>query len=269
MFISDIDGTLLNSQNRISKENLEALQKLRSRNIPIILATGRNLFSVYKAIPLDFPADYIIFSTGLGILDWKKQKLILEKKLHKQSITKWINFLQEKNLTFFAQALLPKNHYFYYWKSSIVPDDFYRRISLYHDYNKGKIDELSPDKMEFSQLIAVFEEQKYLDYFQQNISLQFIRSTSPLDHTTIWLEIFPHKTSKGHAIEWLCHYIKQPQSQTMSIGNDYNDKEMLDFTAQSFCVANAPAELKKNYKLVASNNQNGVAQAVAIYLKKN
>ncbi|PIE66451.1 MAG: hypothetical protein CSA26_00815 [Desulfobacterales bacterium] len=48
----------------------------------------------------------------------------------------------------------------------------------------------------------------------------------------------------------------------MGIGNDYNDIELLDFTALSYMVANAPAELKERYGQTSSNDNHGVYQAI-------
>ncbi len=49
---------------------------------------------------------------------------------------------------------------------------------------------------------------------------------------------------------------------TMAIGNDYNDLDLLDWAAQSFVVDNAPVDLKCRFQQVGSNNNGGVAEAV-------
>jgi hypothetical protein len=55
----------------------------------------------------------------------------------------------------------------------------------------------------------------------------------------------------------------------MAIGNDYNDLAILQHAAHSYVVANAPEELTRRFATVASNNDNGVAQAVSMWLQKS
>ena len=52
----------------------------------------------------------------------------------------------------------------------------------------------------------------------------------------------------------------------MSVGNDYNDLDLLEWTSGSFVVDNAPADLKKRFVGVNSNNDGGVAEAARRWL---
>ena len=52
----------------------------------------------------------------------------------------------------------------------------------------------------------------------------------------------------------------------MAIGNDFNDIDMLDFTANSFVVENAPEVLKEKYRVVANAANSGFTQAVKLFL---
>jgi len=51
------------------------------------------------------------------------------------------------------------------------------------------------------------------------------------------------------------------------VGNDFNDLDLLEWAQTRFVTANAPAELKKRFPAVASNNQGGVSEAIARWLK--
>ena len=55
-------------------------------------------------------------------------------------------------------------------------------------------------------------------------------------------------------------------TQTLSIGNDYNDLDLLEWAASSFVVENAPDDLKDRFPVVASHNESGVAEAVQRWL---
>ena len=42
LIASDMDGTLLNNRQAISKENVEAIKKAQNKGIKFLIATGRN-----------------------------------------------------------------------------------------------------------------------------------------------------------------------------------------------------------------------------------
>ncbi len=62
--------------------------------------------------------------------------------------------------------------------------------------------------------------------------------------------------TKG-AAEELDKKIKILQQNTISVGNDYNDIDMLEYTAEKFIVSNAPDELKSRFPICKSNQENG------------
>jgi hypothetical protein len=68
------------------------------------------------------------------------------------------------------------------------------------------------------------------------------------------------------AARWLAQKLDIPFHHTLSVGNDYNDLDLLSWSAKSYVMANAPAELKSNYHTLASNDEGGVAEAIERWL---
>ena len=89
-----------------------------------------------------------------------------------------------------------------------------------------------------------------------------IQTTSPLDGKSTWIEIFPNGVSKSATADWLARELGVLPEDALSIGNDYNDLDLLDWAGASCVVANAPRELKERYPVVASNDEGGVAEAI-------
>ncbi len=89
--------------------------------------------------------------------------------------------------------------------------------------------------------------------------LKVIRATSPLDGESAWIEIFPAHVSKGHTAQWLCDFLKIDKESSLAIGNDYNDYDMLEWAEKSYVVQNAPQDLLERYKVIPSNDKDGVA----------
>jgi len=260
---TDLDRTLLNDADLISDRNLRTLELLQKcGSIPVIV-TGRNLFSAQKVLSPDLPIDYLIFSSGSGIVDWKSKEIIYKKSLHSLEVEKSVKILMQHQADFMIHLEIPQNHLFVYYQNGFYNQDFLNRIKLYKDQAKNWNEDVL--KQPASQILAVIPEAEMDKFNRIKQELDFvkvIRTTSPLDHKTLWLEIFPENVSKGHTLKWLSRKLNIPRKNTCSLGNDYNDIDMLSWTRVSNLVANAPDELKMNYPQTLSNNEDGFSEWV-------
>ena len=76
LFIMDLDGTLLRSDRTFAAPDIEALKTLGEMNVVRTVATGRSLASFNTVVVSDLPVDYIIFSTGAGVLRYQSREII-------------------------------------------------------------------------------------------------------------------------------------------------------------------------------------------------
>ena len=90
-----------------------------------------------------------------------------------------------------------------------------------------------------------------------------VLTTSPLDHRSRWIEIFPPAASKSLAAEWLRTRHGVDHDEVVAVGNDYNDRDLLEWARHAYVVANAAPSLRARYAVVASNDDEGFAEAMA------
>jgi len=95
-----------------------------------------------------------------------------------------------------------------------------------------------------------------------------IRTTSPLDHTSLWIEVFPENVSKGKTSMWLASQCNIGNNKVLAIGNDYNDLDLLVWAKTAYIVSNGPEDLRTMFPSVASHNECGVSEAVKKWLMK-
>jgi hypothetical protein len=266
----DLDGTLLNDDHKISQTNYDQLTSLSNQNILRVVATGRSMYSVHKVLPENFPIDYCIFSTGGGILDWQQKKIIKKYDFKEPDIINISNYLIEQDLDFMLHLSIPNNHKYYFRKSStrVINKDFENRCELYD----GHVDSLDMKNLPktCAQFLVISEKQKDVKLFEK-IKHKFsqhkvILTTSSIDKSSTWIEIFPKQVSKGLAGKFLIENFNIFQKNTMAIGNDYNDIDLLDWADASFVVENAPIDLKEKYINVPSNNNDGFNYSVESWL---
>lgn len=266
MVITDLDGTLLNSDRAVSPENRRALEHLGDRGVIRVIATGRSLFSFNKVIERDFPLDYLLFSSGAGTLRWGDQTLLESQILEAATVERVAGFLQHRGLDFMIQRPIPDNHAFAYWGTGKDNPDFRRRIGLY----AGHATPL--DGSAFGpacQFVVIFGpgDDGWRPLTDALPGLSVVRATSPLDHQSTWMEIFPAAVSKSQAADRLCQALGVDSRRTLAVGNDYNDADLLHWAGRAVVVGNAPQELRDRHPAVGHHDDNGFAQAMTHYFQ--
>ena len=266
---SDIDGTLLNSDFKLSERNLQAMHKLKDNGYLIGLATGRNLYSSRKVLSDDLPIDYLIFSTGVGIQDFRTKEIFYSYRISAEQSRVAVELLKEMQQNFFVHFTAPDNHKFYFNHAN-NECDFRERFKIYEEFAYEMPEQIDID---ISQIVIVLPnnlnlfEKVYQVLKKELPDLSYIRATSPLNHSNIWLEVYPTNVSKGYAMRTLCNYLNIDLKNSFAIGNDYNDMEMLQMANYAYVVSNSPDELKLKYQIVGSNDQDGFAQMVEMILR--
>ncbi len=269
LFVTDLDGTLLRSDRTVSESDRAALHRLGDRGVVRVVATGRSLFSFGRIEAPRLPIDYVIFSTGAGIADHPAGNILRKVSLEPAEVERAATVLRDLRLDFMIQRPIPETHVFGYAALNPSNPDFEARIALYRPFAFA----LKEDPGGFgpaTQLVAIVscdQAEAALAAVRQRLArLTVIRTTSPLDGQSTWIEIFPAAVSKSRSAQWLASRIGVPDGRTLSVGNDYNDTDLLEWAGRRFVTANAPETLKRRFPVVASNNHGGVGEAIDRWL---
>ena len=273
MVVTDLDGTLLQSDHSISPTDQKTLERLGELGVCRVAATGRNLFKVRMALTEKSPFDYVIFSSGAGIVDWKTQKLIRATAISAKETSQIINYLIAEKYNFKVSCELPDNHNFGWYKSFECPE-LERYVE--HHSKLGEAFKIDPDQPFISSQFLMFFPMETNQFDSVKIKFQkafpdlsVIKTTSPFFSGYIWMEIFPNGVSKAQGIEEICRITGIARENTLGIGNDFNDLEMLEFTQHSYVVDNAPEELKLKYLNSLAHYDDGFTHAVNQHIKSN
>ena len=265
MILTDLDGTFLNSSSKISDENLAALHELGQHQIIRVAATGRNLHSARQVVEHHLPFDYLIFSTGAGICSFADDRMLCAHELGEGDIQALARFFSDCAVDFSIHHPIPDNHCFHWYASPEPTSDLITRLKHLREFAcQGPFEKIS----RATQFLAIScDGHAIIAELQRRFAhLSVIRTTSPIDGRHIWIEVFPAAVSKGLAAEWLCGELGIERRHTMSIGNDYNDQAMLEWTGRGFVVANGPADLRGLFQPAPGNDAHGFAVAARQWL---
>ncbi len=272
LFITDFDGTLLRDDKTISQEDVRTLETLRQKKIVTVIATGRSVYSFEKAlkvIGMDqgkncLPVDYVIFSTGAGIMEFPGGKVIFQKAVPPSDIRKIIQYFDHRKFDYMVHKSIPDTRHFLYKFQGNHNPDFHARLALYEEYALPL--EESPHRDSATEVLAIIPGGADMDsvkIIEKDLSgFSVIHATSPLDYQSSWIEVFHKDVSKAKSASWLIKRLGLCRDNVISVGNDYNDQDLLAWSGKGFVVGNAPDSLKQVFRTVSSNNQCGVSQAV-------
>jgi len=270
MLITDLDGTLLDSDGSLTKLDMDALFSLGHKGVIRVIATGRSLYS-FKAIAGNrLPVDYVIFSTGAGVITCPDGRLIRKIHLDAGSVSSAVQIFMEFGLDFMVHQPIPDNHRFVYHDTGRDNPDFHRRLARYGEFC-SPLDKASSNIGSASQLLAVVNydnSASVLTALRSKLTgYSVIRSTSPLDGKSTWIEVFAPGVSKSQCAAWLADRLNIDKDLVLAVGNDYNDLDLLEWAGTAFLVDNAPDMLKNRFDSVASHDHGGVAEAIHLWTK--
>lgn len=251
--ISDLDGTLLNKEHKISAYTKTVFKELHDHNYLIIVATGRHHLDAMPIVEgLGFPI-YLVTSNGARIHSPQKE-LLFSFDIDSKSIKSVLDLGIDSEIT----TVLFKENVWQTNKHNEKLNSFQTELNYLPelvDFNT--VEDLSAIKMFFtherhSKLMELRDQilQKYPDLFSHAFSLP------------LCLEFMDKSVDKSVAIAKILEIENFNFGQSISFGDGYNDEKMLNSAAKGLLMGNAPESLKNklfNLEVIAMNYQDAVA----------
>lgn len=267
LIICDLDGTLLDSNNRISKDNFEAIAKARELGLKFTLATGRmdGMIRVYVSqLKIDLPA---ISCNGAVIRDCTTNKIIRSFPLFELDYNLLTNRMLERKTDFLC-----------YTSDAVYYPAYSKTISRFHFYNQMAVEE-------DIQTIPLFPFEKYKDdiapevvklmavlgsgpeYDQERLFIKENTNCTLVQSMDGMVDIMRAGISKGSAMRFLASALNIGIDSIVAFGDQENDIDMIKTAGLGIAMGNAIEAVKRAGKIItADNNDSGVARAINDYL---
>ncbi|WDV44854.1 Cof-type HAD-IIB family hydrolase [Clostridiaceae bacterium M8S5] len=259
----DLDGTLLNDEKTISKQNIEVLTKVIELGVEVVIATGRSYHSAKQFIK-DSKLDLVIMANNGNIVrNIKDDKTILSKYLHDEHLHillkegRKIDLYPIIHVDHYDEGYdmiieLNKNHEKY--SSYLKNVKRYKEIQNGLDYNCGKVLSVCyiSDEKTLERLYSILK-QRYSELYSSHI----LRTLSKVG---TMLEVMKVNASKWDTIKSYADSKNIETNQIMSIGDDMNDLSMIKESGLGIAMKNGHEDIKAFADIVSdrTNNQNGV-----------
>jgi hypothetical protein len=284
LFITDLDGTLLDDQKNIPVRNRQAIQKLVDHKIHCTVFTGRSYHSgvdIVRELGIQIP---VVFQNGAMIMNPSSKEIIFQQGMHRKMAAEIIMRGRKQSFLLIAYVSFlkipdmlvevdPKNPFPGYSSDSFPFQSYLAanqpRILQVDDLYHSVLDGHPSIQMEKDGIpqVCVIGEIQLLNQFAFDLEKQFSGQISPIISTILdgigFLEIFGPNISKGHALDELLKYYHVTPEETVFIGDNLNDVELMKRVGMPIAVANAPGEVQALCRWIApSNEDTGVASAI-------
>lgn len=269
LYVSDLDGTLLNQSAKLSLYTMNTINAMIEKGLNFSIATARSLLPVQKMLKGMKISIPIILLNGVLIYDTNKEEYIKINKIQTENVSEIIRAVREFDVSGFMYELENNgsfNTYHELVKNSPAPKYILERVAKYDSVQPPNgLSGVSLDNIVYFTLIDTYEKLLPLyEFFSQKrgIKQEFYKNVY---NPEFWfLELFSEQSSKKSAVEFLKE--KYNFEHVVGFGDNNNDFPLFDICDIRVAVENATSKLKKAAThICVSNNDDGVAK----WLEKN
>lgn len=264
LYISDLDGTLLNSEKELSSFTIKTLNRLIADGLNFTVATARTAASALKILAgLDINVPVVLMN-GVLVYDTEKGKYIKTEIIQPDVVSKISGLLKQFEINGFMYAIMDDKLVTYYESlNTIALQDFHneRVLKYYKSFEKvdSFLDKAAANNViyftlvdEQENLAGIYNAVKGLD----GIEAAFYRDIYARD---LWyLEIFSNKASKSNAVRFIRE--KYCFDRVIGFGDNLNDIPLFEACEECYATSNAVDELKARASgIIGHNNEDSVA----------
>ena len=285
LIASDMDGTLLNHNHKIPKENVELINYAKNQGIEFVVATGR---AYYEALPAlneeNINCDVISFNGGI-VYDKNSNIISITPMLPKDlyytiEILKSFDIsyqLYTKNTIYTKSIETDINAYIDLIRSNgYDPDVEHLRAEAQQKLDVGYITEVENIELYLNEkenppikIIAISNDISKLENATKLLSENTSISVTSSGANNI--EIMHKNATKGEALKEIAKIYGINLENAVAIGDNLNDQAMLDIVGYSVAMKNGNTILKEQAKYVTekTNSEGGVADTIFKLIEEN
>ena len=254
----DIDGTLLNSEKKITNEVFNSIQEAKKSGAKVVLSRPLpGVTPLLDELNLNDDGDYVICFNGAVVQEVKSKKILSNIEMCHDDFVLINNLAKENNTHVHINT--PTN--------LIIPEETPNKYTI-HEATLNNIDIVSMNEEDINDditfcKIMIIDEPEKLEEVLENIPKDLFDKYTIVRSAPFFLEFLNKNANKGTALEALCNTINIPLSKSIAVGDEENDQHMIKMAGLGVAMGNATEHLKSIADYVTkSNDEDGVAYAI-------
>lgn len=264
LFVTDLDGTLINKDRQVTKKSEEIINELIKSGMNFTVATARTpatAVEILQNLDLKLP---VALMNGVLIYDTKKLKYIDIKDINIESTYKILDIFEKYNKNPLVYGIVD-NHLWVYHKEfeHAYEYNFYKERADKELKTFVKISNYKESVLKSSiiNFVAFDEYEKIKSIAEEIEKIEGINVNYYKDvyEDCYFLEAYSSEASKANGIKYLSKYINY--KNVICFGDNLNDIPMFELANEAYATANATEEVKKIATgVIGSCEEEGVAE---------
>ena len=259
LVVSDLDGTLLDSNHALNSYTKKVVQKLcEIDDVHFVIATGRN-YADASRIKKELGVDIEMITSNGAILYDKSGNIIFKHSISRDNTDEIFKIDYKKYSNDIIINIVCENDW--YITEELHDDHIINEWSAF-DYGYEVVDIDFIRKKEITKVFYIGKHEKLLELEKEikNRIGDFVNLAFTLPFC---LEIFPKEATKAKALTEISKLKNLPIHNSIAFGDGFNDLELLTLVTKGYIMDNASDKLKnklKNFEIIDANYNNGVAK---------
>ncbi len=262
LVVLDIDGTLVNSDKKITKKTKEYIKKASEMGVRFIIASGRTPYGILpiaKEIELEKIGGYILAYNGGSCINCKNMEVLYENFIDKEKIKEIADFGAKNNIPY----LTYNNDIMY------TPNDITKYLELEATINNLTVvkvlDMVEEVNFNFPKVIFADEGDKLVKY--EDEAIETFKDFEVFRSEPFFLEVCPKGIHKATGIENIIKILGVKQEEVIAVGDGFNDITMIKFAGLGVAMGNAQDKVKEVADYVTlSNDEDGVCKVIEEFI---
>ena len=267
----DMDGTLLNSNKKVTEETKRTLLEAKKRGVMVAISTGRiynNAAFYSKYIGLNSP---VIAANGAIVKSEAGDELYkgiigYETSLEVLGILKKYNMKANFHThnSIYCGGLLEKL-FIYFFITRGIPADY--KVNLYSIKSSQWEKILFDNQSEILKCISIHTNKKVVQRAKEE--LRNIKGIEISSSNSFNIEVNAKGVCKGKGVEILGEKFGIKKEEIICIGDNENDLSMIEYAGLGVAMGNAPEYIKNKADYITStNNEEGVSKVIKKFILK-
>jgi Cof subfamily protein (haloacid dehalogenase superfamily) len=266
LLVVDIDGTIAGESNKISTAVKQAIVAASSRGVQVAIATGRMYRSAlrfHQEIGSSLP---LLAYQGAWIQDPATQKIHRHLALSKELAHQLLDYFEQPELKNILSVHFYINDQLYV-RHITRETELYAQRSNITPIAVGDLRQVLSD--EPTKVLALCDDINVIEQLLGNLRRQYTPAELYLTTSVAtFFEATNPFVNKGTGVRYIAEELLGLQrANVMTIGDNFNDVEMLQYAGIGVAMGNAPADVQASAQWVAPNvEQDGAAVAIEKFL---
>ncbi|MCF0136782.1 MAG: HAD family hydrolase [Oscillospiraceae bacterium] len=266
LLATDMDGTALTKDKRLSPRTVAAMQKATDQGKFIVFTTGRSISLIKPYMDAVKGMRYAITASGGTVIDTQTGNYLVHRKIDIETVKRIIAAASGSYaypILFYDNATFGSS-----WCVDRLEDfGLPAYAPIYRSFMNLVDDSMSyfmEHPAELEKFNLFFGNDYEADEVYERIKELPVRFTS---RTKTSLEINAPGVSKAEGLRVLCSHLGIDISETIAVGDAENDEELLTAAGLNVAVANGTEKVRALADIITDDNENdGVAKIIEQYL---